>query len=42
MNIYVGNLSPEVKEEELSELFSQQSKVLNHLIHLNLRERRLL
>ena len=27
MNIYVGNLSPEVKEEELSELFSQHGKV---------------
>jgi RNA recognition motif-containing protein len=27
MNIYVGNLSQEVKEEELSELFSQHGKV---------------
>jgi RNA recognition motif-containing protein len=27
MNIYVGNLSPEVKEEDLTELFSQHGKV---------------
>ena len=27
MNIYVGNLSPEVKEEDLNELFSQHGKV---------------
>jgi len=27
MNIYVGNLSPEVKDEDLNELFSQQGKV---------------
>jgi len=27
MNIYVGNLSPEVKEEDLNELFSQYGKV---------------
>ena len=27
MNIYVGNLSSEVKEEDLNELFSQHGKV---------------
>ena len=27
MNIYVGNLSQEVKEEDLNELFSQHGKV---------------
>jgi RNA recognition motif-containing protein len=27
MNIYVGNLSPEVKEEDLTGLFSQHGKV---------------
>jgi RNA recognition motif-containing protein len=27
MNIYVGNLSPEVKEDDLNELFSQHGKV---------------
>ena len=27
MNIYVGNLSAEVKEEDLNELFSQHGKV---------------
>jgi RNA recognition motif-containing protein len=27
MNIYVGNLSPEVKEDELNNLFSQHGKV---------------